>query len=779
MSDDLSGFSMFDLFRTEVQGQVQALNEGLLAVEKDPKHAETLEALMRAAHSIKGAARVVDVAVAVAIAHEMESCIVSAQAGAFTLGRGAVDALLKGVDLLAAIAALSYPEVAPWADAHAGEIEPLLASLRDAPRLGSRSWSNPSARPAGAPPQAAPLPIPVAPAPDAPIALPEGMAFSDRDSATEDEERPAGTSFTVTTGGARPRRAKPKERVVRLNADTVGRLTGMAGEALVQARRLQAFSRSFRIASATQAALADAVERIGGDGAAEVRRLLAEQRQHLTATADSFEDYARSSDDLTSRMYHEVLRSRMRPFGDMCHGFPRLVRDIARRLGKRVRLEIVGESIGVDRDILDKLEAPLTHIVQNAVGHGIEDPYDRLAAGKDEQGVVRIEARHWAGMLAIVVADDGRGIDTERVRTSVIKKAMVAPEIAAGLTESELYEFLFLPGFSTTDSVTDIAGRGVGLDIVQSVVHDVGGSVKVTSVPGRGMAFHLQLPITLSVLRGVLVEVGGEAYAFPLSRIDRVAVVPVDEVKSVEGRQFFELDGRNVGLVPARRVLELGGDSTAAQSLFVVVISDRVNQFGLAVDRFLGEHDLVVQPLDPRLGKIPDVSAAATTQDGEPLLILDVDDLVRSIVKLLQTGLVPRLHWDAVRPARRKRILVVEDSITVREVQRHLLANRGYEVDVAVDGMDGWNRVRQEPYDLVITDVDMPRMTGIELLTQMKQHPRLRALPVVIVSYKEREEDRFRGMHAGAAAYLTKSSFHDDTLRNIVEDLIGSASEGR
>ena len=274
-----------------------------------------------------------------------------------------------------------------------------------------------------------------------------------------------------------------------------------------------------------------------------------------------------------------------------------------------------------------------------------------------------------------------------------------------------------------------------------------------------------------------MVQIAGEPYAFPLAHIDRALMLPQDDIDLVAGRQYCTIDGQHIGLVSAHQVLELQEATRHSDTLPVIVISDRFNCYSLVVDRFVGESDLVVQPLDPRLGKVPDISTAALLEDGSPVLILDVEDIVHSVDNLLGGRRLRQVSRtaSASRGPTRKRILVVDDSITVREVERQLLANHGYEVEVAVDGMDGWNAVRAGHYDLVISDVDMPRMDGFELVSQIKNDARLSALPVLIVSYKGSAEDRARGLAAGANYYLTKSSFHDETLLQAVVNLIGEA----
>ena len=561
----------------------------------------------------------------------------------------------------------------------------------------------------------------------------------------------------------------------------------VAGESLVQARWLQPFATAMLELRKVQDHIAARLDTLAqgiaaGQGAeslgpvvADARRLSAKCRQVLVDRIAEFEDHAGQAEDLNSRLYREVIVSRMRPFSDGAHGLPRLARDTARRLGKTVRLDLVGQSTEVDRDILEKLEAPLTHLVRNAIDHGLEPTDARTAKGKPAEGVVRIEARHRGGMLSIAVSDDGGGIDVEKLRTKIVSQGRAAVDVAARLTDAELLEFLFLPGFSTASQVTEVSGRGVGLDVVQDTVRKVGGSVQISTTLGRGTTFHMLLPLTLSVVRAVLVDIAGEPYAFPHNRIDRLVRVPRGEVSSLQHRQFVNVDDRNVGLVLASQLLDLPGEPPAGGELPVLLLSDSTGTYGLIVEAFRGEQDLVVRPLDPRLGKVPNVSAAAILDDGSPVLIADVEDLVRSMDRFIQTGTLRRCDAAPLRAAAKKRVLVVDDSITVREVQKQILRARGYEVEVAVDGQDGWNRLRAESYDLVVSDVDMPRMTGLEFVRKIRDDARLKELPVVIVSYKDREEDRLRGLDAGANFYLTKSSFQDDSFVDAVVALIGPA----
>jgi len=785
VAEDLSGFSMLELFRLEAESQTAILSAGILAVEELQRSPQTIESMMRAAHSLKGAARIVGLDPAVRVSHALEDCFVAAGKGLFLVRAEHADLFLNAIDFLSAIARAddALTPDSPWAP-KATSLAAELSEMLKAPDVDATTTGAPETAVA-APSRQSPLLEQSGPAgktlsSDAKSAI----AAHDKNDAPliAAAEVHSAAQMTVKT-------IEQFDRVVRVSADSLTRLVGLAGESLVETRQLRPFVDSLLTLRSSQVDLCDTISLLEEKMRSQdvslpvpLAALLARVRERsdaclvsLTKQAEDFESFARRNEDLSGRLHHEVIASRMRPLADGIRGFPRLVRDLARTLSKQARWELRGEQTGVDRDILDKLESPISHLVRNALDHGLESPQERQMAGKDLVGTIRLEARHRAGMLQITLSDDGRGIDIEQLRSKAVTRNLVAKQVADQLSEVELLEFLFLPGFSTKENVTEISGRGVGLDVVQSMVKAVGGSVRVATQLGRQTTFTLQLPITMSVIRALLVNIGGEPYAFPLTRIDQIIFCHHADIRTVEGRQYFQRDGVSIGLVMAAQILETSATASTADPMPIVVVSDRGQQFGMIVDAFLGERDLEVRPLDPRLGKVPDINSASLLENGNPVLIVDVDDLVRSIDNVLMGRRLSRVEFErlAEQSRKRKRILVVDDSITVRELERQLLQSRGFAVDVAVDGMDGWNAIRGTSYDLIVSDVDMPRMDGIELVSLIKADPLRKDIPVVIVSYKDREEDRLRGLEAGANRYLTKSSFHDETFLNTIIDLIG------
>ncbi|MYM89263.1 response regulator [Rugamonas sp. FT82W] len=745
---DLSQFSMLDLFRMEAESQTQILTDGLLAMERLKDDAGAVESMMRAAHSIKGAAAIVGLEVVVQLAHGMEDAFVAAQRGKLALTPNRVDALLAGVDLILQLSRLQDSGVEGWLAANAALIRKTLDTIANIAFLPEPANLAPPA-----PPMPSPVPAPVQPPAPA-------------------EEAPP---------------IAPRAPAVLKAAQNFDRLLSLASESRINAHQMHPFIQDLQRFKRNQSSLFALVEQLheaianSSDAGLKEKSLLALQKTHplkqfvLEHIAD-IEAYERRLLAVSQNMVDEVLTLRMRPFRDGVQAFPRMVRDLARAMRKEVQLQIIGEDTLVDRDILAKIESPLNHMLRNSVDHGMDTPAGRIAAGKPGAGIIVLEAKHRAGMLSIEISDDGRGVDLEKIRTKVVERKMASEQMAASLSPAELLEFLFLPAFSLKENTTEISGRGVGLDIVHETIRAQNGTVRIESELGVGFRTCITLPLTQSIVRSLVVDIKGEAYAVPIVQVERVAKVPRAAIHTLESKQFFDLGGEHLGLVSAAQVLELGDTDAGSDELAVVVIGTGARRYALVVQAIRGEQSLAVQALDPTFGKMRDISAAALLDDGEPVLILDVPDLLLSIDKLLHEGGLHQLTKPEQAGRRKtKRILVVDDSLTVREMERKLLLSRGFLVDIAIDGIDGWNVVRSGDYDLVITDVDMPRMDGIELVTLIKKDIHLHKLPVMIVSYKDRPEDRARGLSAGADYYLTKGSFHDETLLDAVSDLIGEA----
>ena len=584
MSDGSS--SMYDLLRSEIETNAASLTDGLLNLERASASPQTIEPLMRAAHSIKGAARIVGLDAAVKVAHALEDFLVAAQAGTAALDSAKVDVLLKGVDLLKKISASADPATFALPESETQEAQCMAAAIGalgrepEIPRLilidpPLESDEKPAAK------TQAPAPAPSAPA--KPKAAP----------------RPAPTEA---------------ERIVRVNAAGMDHILGLSGELFVQSGRLEVLvldlGRLKSAADETASLLEGAFQAAhAGDIPRAVEVLQRAKQRHercarlLGAHRADLDAARRRILGTSGRLYQEAQSSKMCPFADCAQGFPRMVRDISRSLGKVAKLEFSGMNAGVDRDILEKLESPLTHLLRNALDHGIESPEQRINSGKQMEGVITMDAWHAAGMLVVEIADDGAGVDMARLKETIVAKKLTTAELVAKMSDFEILDFIFLPGFSTRENVTEFSGRGIGLDIVQGMIRDVGGTLRMESRPGHGTRFRLRLPLTLSVIKALIVEISGELYALPLSRASRCWRASRQKVVRVDGVRHLETDEGRFKLVAASEILDLQ-PAVEGACVSAVGIGEPPERYALEVDRLLGERPIAVRPLDPRLGKI-------------------------------------------------------------------------------------------------------------------------------------------------------------------------------
>lgn len=741
--------TLYELFLIEVQNQTSLLASHLLDFEKSGKKIETIDSLMRAAHSIKGAARILQLQPLVQLSHHMEDCFVAVQTNSLNLTPENIDLLFKSTDLLAQVSKIAQIELKTWLKKENDTINHLISQIKE-------------------------------------------TILKETSLDKKEELKYQAQNQIEESVSENIKQQETFNRVLRVTAHNLNRLMGLAGESVIESQYLPHFSTSLLKIKKMMHTLA-----IGFDSLRDaitqkksseyLEEYLSTLQKEINACSYELSDRIAELDmlilrhsRLSDRLYSEVVETRMRPFADILTAFPRLVRDLSRELNKKIYFEMLGKNTPVDRDILEMLETPLNHLIRNAVDHGIENADQRVKLGKNPEGTIKVEAMHRAGVLVIHVSDDGNGIDIEQLRKSIVARNLVKQDMAERLTHEELLEFIFLPGFSTKLKANEISGRGVGVNVAASMVREVGGTIRVQSDLGKGTTFQLTLPLTLSVLRALIVEIDKEPYAFPLAKIDRALKIKKEEVQTIENMQYIQFEEKNIGLILASQVFDLKETKILEDVLPVIVISDRMDTFGMVVDNFLGEKELVVHELDSVLGKIQNISSGAFLDDGSPVLVVDIEDLVRSIDNLVSKNRLHKFGYQKEEKTplkKKKRILIVDDSITVREVEGRLLQNEGYDVHTAVNGVDGLNTLNMGHFDLLITDVDMPRMNGLELIKIIRNDIYLKNLPIMIVSYKEREEDRLLGLEAGANYYLSKSSFHDETLKNAVEELIGSSKK--
>ncbi|HSP78578.1 MAG TPA: response regulator, partial [Myxococcaceae bacterium] len=458
----------------------------------------------------------------------------------------------------------------------------------------------------------------------------------------------------------------------------------------------------------------------------------------------------------------EVRRARTLPFAEACAGLERIARDAARGAGKQVRLEVRGGTQELDRSLLQGLREPLVHLVRNAVAHGVESPEERRAAGKPEEGRVTLSARLRGGRVEVVVEDDGRGLSLDIIREQARARGLEVADDAAAA------RLIFLPGLSTVEAVTAVSGRGVGLDVVRTQVEALRGSVDVPFQPGQGTRFTLDVPLTLSTLRVLLVAAGGQTFAVAGESVARLLRLEPEDVRVVEGRQTWAAPEALVPLATLAEVLGLPADAPRPRPSAMVLRGGEARAV-LVVDEVVAEQEVLVRGLGSRIRRARHLSGAAVLPDGRLALLLNAASLARAAEgRATPSGLFPSPAEERAR----RRVLLVDDSMTTRALEQSILEAAGFEVLACVDGLEAWERLQAEGADVIVSDVEMPRMDGFALTEAVRGSPRFGKLPVVLVTARERPEDKARGLEAGATAYLVKSAFDQTHLLETLRQLL-------
>ncbi|MBI2309271.1 MAG: response regulator [Rhodocyclales bacterium] len=757
---------LLNTFKGEAAEHVQALFAGLLALEKASSaeaRQELVETVFRETHSLKGAARAVGLSEMESLCQSMESALALLKRGEVNLAAALSELLYQTVELLAAL--LAAVDEAPTKAQ-----ESAARSLRR--RLAAVSAAE-GAAVATAGEEAAPVPVP-------------GVAGDDDAAVPQEIGRP---------------RAVETVRVPVTRLDAIL----FQAEALLSAK-LTARQRAedIRCAQADFSGLARSRARIAPDVRALQRRLeraerggerglqrsadlqmrrlldyLAQHDEFARAHGTQLEALARAAGHdgrvlggMVDGLLDDVKRALMLPLASAIEFLPRFVRDGARSQGKEVDFRVVGGNVEIDRRIIEELRDPLLHLIRNSIDHGIEIPSVRLAAGKPRCGRIDLQvAQTEGGRVEIVVADDGAGIAFDRVREAARKMGFMRGEgEGEAPDEAALLDLMFRSGLSTSPIITDFSGRGLGLAIVREKTERLGGAVSATSSPGAGTRFRLVLPLTLSTFRGVHVRCGDREFIVPTLHLALVTRVARAAIGSVENRETVHLGGQTVALARLARVLDLPTVSAAAlaDTVPVVVAGSGEGRIAFLVDEVLGEQEVLVKSLGRQLRRVRNVFGATVLGSGKVLPILHVPDLLKSA----RCAAAPVRQPQPETAEGARSLLVAEDSITSRMLLKGILESAGYLVKTAVDGVDAFTQLRTEPFDLLVSDVDMPRMDGFDLTARVRADRTLAELPVVLVTALDSQQHKERGAEVGANAYIVKSSFDQSNLLAVIRRLL-------
>ena len=764
-----------ETFRVEAAEHIEAISAGLLVIERasDAERPSIVERVFREAHSLKGAARSVNLADVEALCLALESIFAAAKREELSLSTAMLDAIHPALAVLATLC--KNPSVPPSPDSKQKQQE-AVAALEGIARGVTDGREN-------MPAIAAVLGPPVVGAPPA-----SATEAPPRQEAKEPAATAEPTAVVSASGGAAPAPAASATAhaaapdTVRVSTQKLGAIL-LEAEELVGAK-LAASGRAVEL-RALAADLTDwnqrrvrqvAQQRRGAEKTTAVSELLESELLYTRTIENSLRKLAGAAHQdalalavITGRLLDDTKKVLLLPCSYLLGALPGIVRDLARDQGKQADLLVQGEDIEIDRRVLDELKDPLVHLLRNSIDHGIEKPEARRELHKPSRGTVTIAVKPVEGnRVELTVSDDGAGIDAGQVSRAAVHLGLIAADEAAHLTEAEVTRLVFHSGLSTSPIITDLSGRGLGLAIVREKVEKLGGSLTVISTPGLGVTFRMLVPLSLATFRGVLVGVAGGTFAIPTGNVVRVTRVKPDDIKTVENRQAIALGERAVSLVRLRDVLDLAGPDGPANGAArpVVVVHAAGRQVAFLVDEVQGEQEVMVKSLGQQLARVRNIAGASISGSGAVIPILNVVDLVESAIAAGAPGPLPAVSDSA--PERRRRLLIAEDSITARTLLKGILEGAGYEVVATVDGMDALTRLKTEPFDLVVSDVDMPRMNGFDLTAKIRADKKLGETPVVLVTALGSQQDREYGIEVGANAYIVKSDFDQSNLLEIV-----------
>jgi two-component system, chemotaxis family, sensor kinase CheA len=724
------------LFVEEAKGHLERIASGLLALESAPDDQAAIDGIFREAHTMKGAAGMVGMMRVSRLAHRLEDLLVELRAGTRRSSPELTDAMLLVLDGMGRLiaspssgdqdvsdeAALerllpSTPPPHPTAASTSAPAPPAVAVIPPAP---------PAAIPTAAPVMAPspPTPKPAAPSSPPPPAAPISIAPVSVAPAQPPPPAPVPAAPIARAPAAHLDRKQPDSATLEVPVARIDELNRLVGEA-----------------SAAQL-------RVGHVFGSEL---------HLDP--DAVTEY-RELTKVINQLQEVTERTRMVPVGTLEPILHRTVRDVARAAGKDVRWEVSGEDVEVDRGVLEELVSPLLHLVRNSVGHGVEMPEVRLAAGKTKQAVVGLHAAQVGSKVVISISDDGAGIDVAAVRASAAKAGV---DVSA-LNEEESLNLIFRSGISTAKVLTEDSGRGVGLDVVATAVAAIHGLVEVVNHPGLGAEFRIVVPITLTVVPCLIVSISGQSFALPLQGI--VRMLEAQHVQIVSGRQLAVVDGRAIPVSDLATLLGL----PSAEGGPWVLLGTADSSHAFQVETVLQKRDVVVRGLTGRLRDLKSVSGASIEPNGTILLVLDVPNL---LARAASVSITSEATDKPAQPAPQLSVMVVDDALMVRELQRSILERGGYAVRTASDGAEALAMLAEQPADLVVTDVEMPNLDGMRLIQSIRRHPRLANVPILIVSSHGSDEDHQRGLDAGADAYIVKTSFDEVGLLSAVSRLLG------
>ena len=733
-------------FATEAAEHLEKMNAAMLALEKNAADQEMMNLVFRSAHTIKGSSRMLGLAPIGELAHKLEDALEALKNGA--AGAGFFDVVFRALDMIAAMVEQASAGGANTRDT-SGILDELQRVAKGEAVGGKVAEQAPEAL----------REAPVAPVHAAPVSVENEPETHESDN----RMRPA-----MWTPVQPPAQMKSVE-TVRVDTDKLDEATKLVGEMVSNQSRLKQNLVSIEALRRDSARSLEMIANLG-DGVDFADALELSQRIHATLkrAAQYYKNDLAYQSLLTEALLERVTSMRMLPISTILDTFHRHARDISASCGKKVELIVEGGETELDKAIIEKIGDPLLHMIRNSIDHGLESPAERKRAGKPETGTIRISAGYDGSVVYIDVADDGGGIHTDKVKEKALQKKLHDKETLDAMPDNEILRLIFRPGFSTSSFITDMSGRGVGMDVVQNtIVEQLKGSVHVRTEAGKGATFHIKLPLTLAIMRIFMVMAGDALIGLMVDSIVEVLKIKRDEIIDIVDKKAIRLREKLLPVVALRSILSLP-EEAAEQDPTVVILRYGEEMLGVIVDALISEEDMGIKPLPRHMKNSGLVSGVSVTGKNDIVVVLNTSK-VFATANDVKTSIAARVRESARKAVH---ILVVDDSVNTREIERSILESYGYQVDVATDGLDGYEKSQSLHYDLVVTDVEMPRMDGFSLTKKLREEAAYQHTPIVIVSSRDKEDDRRRGLQAGANAYIVKGSFEQSNLLSTIQALV-------
>ncbi len=759
--------AFLDTFRAEAEEHLQKIEAGLLVIEKNEGDKELMNSLYRNAHSLKGSSSLMGFDDICETAHSMEDLFGEIRDLEPPVDSQIIDSLLNLLDQLK----VQVDELGRTPEANEKTLS--KPAEKTEPKVNQSASGVIEKIIAGAYSE---KPVEVAPEPVA--AKPEPTTCQDE-----------------ITAPVCPIGAKEMD-TIRVAVAKLDALLNLAGEMVVNKlsfesplndinlfqQKIHQFSSIINdLKEVVNDESEPVVKRDNGElnvYLQELENLVIDMKDSTFHVYENLKEIVGRLDLVSNNMQQKIMAARMLPISTIFNLFPRAVRDMAKESDKQVDLVLRGEEVELDKKIIEDIREPLMHLIRNAVDHGIEPVDTRIKKGKKPQGQIILAASAEGSHINISIEDDGAGISLESIKKTILRRQLVDQEKLAGMSQSEILDFIFHPGFSTREIITDVSGRGVGMDVVKKNIGLLKGLIAIENRLGRGVKVTLKLPLTLTIIQALVIEVRGELFCVPLSLIEENLRLSPEEVTWAENNRVIKLRERIIPLVDLGALLRLpavAGQDEENDRITAILVGSAEERIGFIVDRLHGKREIVSKSLSENLRSVRKISGATILSDGRVSLILNISALLDS-AKSYRPEKEPALAGDAIGKAKRKnrrRILVVDDSLITRQLEKDILESAGYEVETAVDGMKGLERLRHAKFDLVVTDVEMPNLDGFELTSAIKTSGALSSIPVVIVTSMQDDKDKARGVQVGADAYVVKSDFEQKNLVEIVGLLIG------